>query len=207
MKHPIKLTFILVLASISSMTSLKANAQEKLSKRHELYFGVGAGCTQLDHYMDKRTAQIPYDPDNYVDCGIDIGAVGLSLDYKYRLNKRFSTGISVGCNYNSDGYSDSVGKDGSIYEATFVYTMPTLTYTWYQTDNEWFRVYSAVGLGAAFLHEHMDVAEYQLRKNSLKLAYNATYAGISVGGQHVKFFSEFSAGCKNIFTLGMEVRL
>lgn len=207
MKLSNKQATTIILAFLCSMNPLNTHAQEKLGKRHELYFSAGGGNTMLTDNMNKRTDKISYSPKSNIDCGIDCGPIGCSLDYKYRLTKRFSTGISIGYSYDSEGYSESTGKDGSIYEASLTYTMPSLSYTWYKTDNERFRIYSGVGLGFAFLHENVNVAEYQVHANSLKLAYNATFAGITVGGQHVKFFSEFNYGCKNIFTLGMEVRI
>ena len=38
------------------------------------------------------------------------------------------------------------------------------------------------------------------------LGYNVTLVGISLGGERIRYFNEFNAGCKSMLTAGLLVR-
>lgn len=138
----------------------------------------------------------------------------MSLDYKYRLTKRWAVGISIGFAGNesttyTDGTYDLSDVSSTNYgtsSASLVYAIPTITYTWFQSDNGIFRMYSGAGAGLALLKEKIDVVGFECDRTKADLAYNVTMFGMSVGGQHIKYFWEMNAGCKGLLTAGLEVR-
>lgn len=84
--------------------------------------------------------------------------------------------------------------------------MPTASFMWYKSDNGIFRTYSGIGAGLALVKEVVTAPGYECDKTPAKWAYNATIIGMEIGGQRLKFFSEFNIGCKGLFTSGMVVR-
>lgn len=192
------------------LTSLCCKAQGDMSKRHEFYLGVGMLNVLLDDHYDKLTKNIPYHSES--DCfGIP---VNLSLDYKYRLTKRFSVGAAFGftseTNNNYFAYpNETTGtqrEEKGYVKSYMMFALPEISYTWFISDNGIFRAYSGAGLGMALFTDRSTVPQIECDKTRTKLAYNLTLAGIAVGGERIKFFGEINGGCKGMLTAGMLVR-
>lgn len=192
------------------LTSLCSQAQEDMGKRHELYFGIGMlNALQDDHY-DKITKDIPYNAES--DCfGI---SVNLSLDYKYRMTKRFSIGAALGFTNETyddfydyhDGNAEEGPEEKGYYKSYMMFAMPEISYTWFISDNGVFRAYSGAGLGLALFKNKSTVPQFECNKTRAELAYNLTIAGMAIGGERFKFFGEFNGGCKGMLTAGILVR-
>ena len=202
-----KYTFYLqvVIATLLLITSLDCQAQEKMNKRHELYFGLGMLNSFISHYSDKLTDPIKYASDD--DCFAV--PINFDLDYKYRLTPRFSIGGTIGfCNGEHHNYTDFGEDYYDIGESdiSMLYAMPSISYTWFKSDNGIFRAYSGAGLGIALLKEKIDLPNQQYDKTNAKIAYNVTLAGLSVGGESFKFFAEMNGGCKGMMSAGLLVR-
>lgn len=201
---------VVTIMALLLLTSLCSQAQEKLTKRHELYFGVGMLNTQFNDHYDKQTKDIPYDSDS--EC-FDI-PLNLSFDYKYRLTKRFSVGISLGFTneINDDyfAYSESTtnikNENQGYYKSYMMFAMPEISYTWFISDNGIFRAYSGAGAGLVIFKDKSTVSGFECDKTKTRLAYNLTVAGMAIGGESIKFFGEFNGGCKGLLTAGMLVR-
>lgn len=202
-----KFTFCqqVIIMALLSIFSLNGLAQEKMNKRHELYFGLGMLNSFISHYSDKMTEPIKYNSDG--ECfGIPIN---FDLDYKYRLTPRFSVGGTIGfCNGEHNDYMDFGEDYYDIGESdiSMLYAMPSISYTWFKSDNGIFRAFSGAGLGIALLKEKINLPNQQYDKTNAKIAYNVTLAGLSVGGESFKFFAEMNGGCKGMMSAGLLVR-
>ena len=198
-----------IVLAILSFISVCSQAQEpEEDQRHEFYFGLGLGNSFLDYYSDRQTEPEVYKENIDGDCwGIP---TNFNFEYRYKLTKRISVGGSIG--YTTGSHSNYI-EANSMYKVigssdlSAYYVMPCASFTWFKSDNGIFRAYSGAGLGLALLREKADLPRYAYTKVEAKLAYNVTMAGLSVGGQHFKFFAEMNGGCKGMLLAGLLVRL
>lgn len=213
MKNPIKRTILVgkqafwhlaVIMVLVSIFPLESQAQEEMNKRHELYFGLGLLNSFIDHHNDKLTEPITYDSDD--EC-FSV-PVNFDLDYKYRLTPRFSVGGSIGYTSVHNNYMDFGEDYYDIGESSIsmLYAVPSISYTWFKSDNGIFRAYSGAGLGIALLKEKIDLPNQQYDKTKAKIASYVTLAGLAVGGESFKFFAEMNGGCKGLMNAGLLVR-
>ena len=207
-----KIVFLLGILLVMgvSMTRAQSSLQRKLDigKRHELYFGVGLLNLYVIDKHDKLTKPIPYDSE--FQCFAI--PVHIGIDYKYRLSKRFSVGASIGItdsafsNYvNSDDVTDLERFCGDS-SLSCMYAIPSITYTWFTSGYGIFRAYSGAGLGLALLKEKVTVPGFECNRTKADLGYNVTLVGMSLGGERIRCFNEFNAGCKSMLTAGLLVK-
>lgn len=206
-----KIVFLLGILLVMGvfMTRAQSSLQRKLDigKRHELYFGVGLLNLYVIDKHDKLTKPIPYSGGDSECFAIP---VHIGIDYKYRLSKKVSVGASVGfttsewCNYVDDTVEPSEPRGNS--DLSCMYALPAITYTWFTSGYGIFRAYSGAGLGLALLKEKVTVPGFECNRTKADLGYNVTLVGISLGGERIRYFNEFNAGCKSMLTAGFLVR-
>ncbi len=195
-----------LLGTLMSHAQNSLSSKQDIGKRHELYFGVGLLNLYVIDKHDKLTKPISYKGE--AECFAI--PVHIGMDYKYRLSKKISVGASIGltssawCHYMDDSVESSEIYGSS--DLSCMYAIPTVTYTWFTSGYGIFRAYSSAGLGLALLKEKVTVPDFECNRTKADLGYNVTLVGMSLGGESVRYFCEFNAGCKSMLTAGLLIR-
>lgn len=124
----------------------------------------------------------------------------LNISYTYRINPKFSVGITGGITGNK-------GRTGNVYEGgkavkdnrRYIYLLPTFRYHWFHREN--FSLYSSVALGAYFLQNKVGNEVH----HKTKFAYQVNYLGIEYG-KSFAFFVELGVGNQGTIIAGGRYR-
>jgi len=214
MKHTLSPSYYLLLLVILLIPTSTTQAQEELRRQE---FRIGAGIGEDSHFDDVTDSY----QDNYnliTHDGSNSGDTELSFfaEYLYHFNKHLAVGLSAGyarvgkqelwdTSWDTDPYnpSDSYPSDKHInLKTSTIFVMPTLKFTWY--NNHHFAFYSRGGLGGQYYKLDAKSQDFPERHEShLKLSYQFSPAGIEVGGDLIRFFTELGYGKQGVFNMGV----
>ena len=133
------------------------------------------------------------------------GSVGvLNIAYDRRLNNYLSLGGSFGVNQASIDLIAEGGARAHLASGGIYFAMVTGRFDWFHVKNDFFSMYSKLGLGAMLVHG--DLAQGFLLSGSMVLpTLHATFIGMEMGRQ-IGMFAELGLGIQGVFQLGIRAR-
>lgn len=155
----------------------------------------------------------------------DFGQVTASIDYHYHLSRRVAVGLETGWSYNSYGIytnewigyllpdvpHESVENHHVTFTSRAFFVAPSVKYQWYETDNQLFRFYSRLAVGA--LRQHLTFKPHGMEgvervdRTRWRCAPHVVFAGVEFGHQFIRLYSELGYGTQGIFTTGFKITL
>ena len=205
-------------------------------RRHELSIGVGCGANQADHDTPSRPNEKPqiayYWNDGECFDLFGNSYVYLNMEYHYRINRKWEIGglgtwgisnENYFANYTAEEEKTTADWDlmGNIsrYESCRYFTvMPSVRYTWYESDLA--RVYSRGAIGLMRHHITSYTEDYApIESETVKrkviiededrvkygMAYHITVLGVRLGKDWLGAFGEIGYGCLGVVRVGLNV--
>lgn len=174
------------------LTNLAASAQDENKNKISVSYGVGA----MPEFRDFAITLGSLTDVQYTE---QTGT--FSVQYLRFLNKRFGVGGTL-------AYERLGGKGNMLFNKETskkfsehnIALMPTVSAYWYR--NRIVGIYSQAAIGTCIIcRQGLDKAEAE--KNELELAFQLSAAGIDVGNEHIRFFTEVGFGYQGIVNLGL----
>lgn len=174
------------------LTNLAASAQGENKNKISVSYGVGA----MPEFRDFAITLGSLTDVQYTE---QTGT--FSVQYLRFLNKRFGVGGTLAYeHFGGKGNMLFDKKNSKKFSEHNIALMPTVSAYWYR--NRIVGIYSQAAIGTCIIsRQRLDEAEAE--KNELELAFQLSAAGIDVGNEHIRFFTEVGFGYQGIVNFGL----
>ena len=133
------------------------------------------------------------------------GSVGvLNIAYDRRLNDYLSLGASFGVNQASIDLIREGGARAHLARGGMYFAMVTGRFDWFHIRNDFFSMYSKLGLGAMLVHGDL-MQGFLLGGSTVLPTLHATFIGMEMGRQ-IGMFAELGLGIQGVFQVGIRTR-
>lgn len=133
------------------------------------------------------------------------GSVGvLNVAYERRLNSYLSLGASFGVNQASIDVIGEGGARAHLASGGIYFGMVTGRFDWFHIPNDFFSMYSKLGMGAMLVHGDL-LQGFLVGGSTLLPTLHATFIGMEMGRQ-IGMFAELGLGIQGILQLGIRAR-